>query len=191
MDAERGTAHRARLDYSPDRASSTIDQGAEKGQQLVAEAVPFEGEADIRLEVAGDLAGVVIVALELERDHLAAGDRAPDRVSELDLAALPGLGRVEGRENVVGENVAAEDGEVGRGFADRRLLDQVGDPMPPASARLRGDDAVAVDLLRGHPASGEQRRAIMAVDVDQLLQAGSRAEVEVVREQQRAGLVVD
>src|SRR6202022_803495 len=110
-----------------------------------AEVGPLEREADVRFEIAGYLAGVVVVALDLDRDHLAAADRAPDGVGELDLASGPRLGGVERPENVVGEDVAAEDGEIGGRLADRRLLDQVGDLVHPARAGPGRDDAVAVD----------------------------------------------
>src|SRR3981081_1411798 len=132
MDAERGTAHRAKGDYSPEPGFLTVEERAEEGHQLVAEVVPLERQADVRLEVAGDLPGVVVVALELERNDLAVGDRAPDRIGELEPAAGSRLGRVEGPEDVVGEHVAAEDGKVGGGFADGRLLDQVGDLVHPS-----------------------------------------------------------
>src|ERR1700682_4897637 len=103
MDAKRGTAHRARADYSPVGGCLAVQEGAEKGQQLVAEVGPLEREADVRFEIAGYLAGVVVVALDLDRDHLAAADRAPDGVGKLDLASGPRLGGVERPENVVGE----------------------------------------------------------------------------------------
>src|ERR1700730_14008790 len=135
MDAERGTAHRARADYSPGRRALAVEEGPQEGQQLVAQVVPLEGGADVPLEVAGDLAGVVVVAFELEGEDLAVRDRAPDGVGELDLSARPRLSGVERVEDVVGEDVAAEDGEVGRGIADRRLLNQVGDPVDTAVAR--------------------------------------------------------
>src|ERR1700694_4930698 len=138
MDAERGTAHRARRDYSPGSRLLAVEEGPEKGQQLVAEVVPFEREADVRLEVAGDFAGVVVVAFELEGEDLSVLDRAPDRVRELDLPACPGRGGVKSAEDVVGEDVAADDGEVGGCVAHRRLLDQVGDLMDAARARAGG-----------------------------------------------------
>src|ERR1700674_717487 len=120
MDAERGTAHRARADYSPGSRRLAVEERPEEGQQLVAEVVPLEREADVRLEVAGDFAGVVVVTLELEGEHLPVRDRAPDRVGELDLPSRPGLGGVEGHEDIGGEDIAAEDGQVGRRLSDGR-----------------------------------------------------------------------
>src|ERR1700674_4695881 len=100
MDAERGTAHRARADYSPGSRRLAVEEGPEEGQQLVAEVVPFEREADVRLEVPGDFAGIVVVALELEGEDPSVRDRAPDGVGELDLPTCPGRGGVERAEDI-------------------------------------------------------------------------------------------
>ena len=94
------------------------------------------------------------------------------------------------------QDVAADDGEVGRRFLDRRLLDQVLDLVDPAAhhvlaERLGVDDAVAADVAARHALDGQDRALHQVEHVDHLLQRRRVGVDDVVAEDDRERLVAD
>src|ERR1051326_3196075 len=96
--------------------------------QRLAELLVGESELDERLEIRLEIADVEppLLAAHFHPEHLAAAlDFEPDRVGELDLAALAGLGFLDGLEDRRREHVTRGDGEVAGRFLDAGFLDQV------------------------------------------------------------------
>ncbi len=113
-------------------------------------------------------------------------------VGELDLAAAAGLRGAEYAEDVRVEDVAADDGVVGRGVGRVRLLDQAADLDDVAVlGGLHGRAAVEVDLLRRDLHEGDHAAAVLLLDVDHALEQGVARVDQVVAEQDREGLVAD
>src|SRR5215213_7880332 len=77
-----------------------------------AGVVARERQLDRRLEPAHDRAGVVAPALELVRIDILVGDQRLDRVGQLDLTARAALGLLELLEDLRGQHVTTDDGEV-------------------------------------------------------------------------------
>src|SRR5205823_9437437 len=104
---------------------------------------PGEGVIDEGGDVAGAIARVVPLAVELEGpDRLAPSERA-DRVDEPDLASPPGrLGREDAEDGRL-EDVAMDGREVARRVRRRGLFDHRGDPERAAFGPAGGHAVAA------------------------------------------------
>ena len=102
-------------------------------------------------------------------------------------------GRERGKD-VRRQDVAADDGEVGRRLVARRLLDEIAhliDAVAEVRVGLDGDDAVARDVLARHALDGEHRTVDPLEHVDQLLDRRRIRVDHVVAQDDREGLVAD
>src|SRR6266545_3194095 len=115
----------------------------------------------------------------------------PDKTFRLEIEALQvcteGVG--EDRKEIRGEDVAADDGEVGRRVLGIGLLDQVQhfEYVPPEAARP--DDAVAADLFLGDAHDGEHGAVVTLEDVEELPHAWHARDDDVVAQEDAEGLV--
>jgi hypothetical protein len=91
-----------------------------------------------------------------------------------------------------GQDVAADDREIGRSVLLLRFLHEPRDAVEPpiaAGSRLGGDDAVARNLFGWHPHHRQHRGPHPVVDLDHLPDAGDVASDEVVAKKNGEGLL--
>ena len=120
------------------RRQSVRRELLEPGTQLGTEIVAIGGELHDGLDVVHPIAGVVATTAENDAVHagtVGVGRELLQRVGELDLAALAGLGALEDVEHLRGQHVAADHREVRRGVLGLRLLDEAGDLDDPVGRR--------------------------------------------------------
>ena len=86
-------------------------------------------EFDGRLEEAELVAGVVALAFEAVGVDRAAAQQVLEGVGELDFAARARVDRLQRVEDLGRQDVAADDGQVGRRLGRLGLLDQVADAV--------------------------------------------------------------
>src|SRR5450759_5491848 len=145
-----------------------IQKILEKRPQLVSELLSPHRQGQVRAEVAGHGARVVIVALELQGDDRVRSQSALDRIRELYLLASPRLATIELGQNRGGEDVAADDREVGWLGPRLWLFDHVRDRVQRAPAAVRRDHTVAADLASWKPADSEHGTSGLSVRIDEL-----------------------
>jgi hypothetical protein len=104
---------------------------------------------DRRLQVADLAAAVVAFTGEGVGDDGFLCQQRRDGVGELNLAAGAGLGLFQLLEDRRRQQVAADDGEVGRGILRFRLLDDGDHPQGAVRLLLGLDDAVLVGFVGG------------------------------------------
>src|SRR6266542_1056104 len=134
--------------------SMFLQRDAEVLGEVVAEYVVFQRVINGRFQIAELLAGVVAlpfedVAVEAAVRLAVSLYKAAQRVGELNLAAGAALGRLEDREDLRRQDVAADD-RVVRRRVRLRLFDHVADFEEPIADELAGHDAVARGLLGRH-----------------------------------------
>src|SRR3981081_1954415 len=110
--------------------------------QLLPKALAPHGQGEVRPEVAGHGARVVVVAVKLEGNDRMRAQRALDRIGELDLRASPRLSAGQPCDERRGKDIAADDGEVGWLGPELRLLDGVSDPVEAPLATVCGYHAI-------------------------------------------------
>src|SRR5690606_13417928 len=162
------------------------------GPEVRAEVLTFAREPDNGTQVVAAVAGVIAAALEDDAVHRAAdplvGRELLEGVGQLDLAAAARLGLAEYLEDGRVEDVAADDGEVGRRVGGVGLLDQTADPDDVGVlGGLDGGGTVEVDLLGGHFHEGDDAAAVLRLDVDHALEQGVARVDQVVAEEHGEG----
>lgn len=153
----------------------------------------LQPELDGGHEEAELVAGVVALALVGEAVDLFEVEQGLDAVGELELAAGAGGDLLEQREDARGEDVAADDGVLGRGFFGLRLLDHVFDLEKAGIAGVGGAIEAAVVLDGGalDDLRAEDGGAGLLEGFYHLLHAGDGGVDDVVREEDGEGLVAD
>ena len=154
-----------------------------------AEIGPFQRIIDGGHEKAQLVAAIVASALELEAVDLGLSEHRLECFGQLDLTALIFRGGLQMIEDPGSQDVAADDGEVGRRVLHRRFLYELFDSVKPVADRLRGDDAVARDVFFRDAHHREHRSLDFFINVDHLPDTGDVARDEVVAEKHREGLV--
>src|SRR5258708_2840752 len=148
-----------------------IEEALQVGAELGAQTRVPQRVVDGGLQVPQLLAGVVALALEDVAVKVARAHQLAQSVRELNLAAGPALGLLQQRENVGGEDVAADDGVVRRRI-DLRLLDHVAHAEAPVAGHLPGHDAIAARLRGGHSHQGDDRPPRVFEDAAHLQETG-------------------
>src|SRR5213593_1485427 len=100
-----------------------LDEVREPRAEVRAQVVALDGQLHRRLEEVEGVADVESASLEAVRVDGLLLRQQVDRVGQLDLTAAPGRGPAERREDLRGEDVAADRRQVGWRLAGRRLLD--------------------------------------------------------------------
>ena len=142
------TARRSARGYNSFlRCTKSASQSRNAGPDVLT----LDRELDGGLEVVELVAGVVAALLERERvDRLFLGEQV-DRVGELDLATVAGLGLAQRVEDLGREHVAADRGEVRRCLVGGRLLDDRAHLGEVLLDHLGSDRAVGRDLAAQRP----------------------------------------
>src|SRR5699024_3911921 len=103
----------------------------EPSLEILDEVLAVAGELHDGGDVVELVAGVIAGALEHDSVDTVAVRRSGEllqSVGELDLVAAAGPRGLEDVEDLRGQHIAADDGEVRRGLPVGGLLDQTGDP---------------------------------------------------------------
>jgi hypothetical protein len=135
----------------------------------------------------------VALAFVAEAVNLLVGEESFDGVGELELASLAGGEVLEHVEDARREDVAADDGVVGRGVFEAGLFDHVGDVE---EARVVGVGGAVEDAVGGDGGAfddfGAEDAALGFVEgFDHLLHARDFGVDDVVGEEDGEGLVAD
>src|SRR5215467_267315 len=138
----------------PTRRSALERQALQVRAKGVREIRTREREVDGGLEETELLPRVVAPALELHGVDGAPAAQRTQAVGELDLATRVGECFREDGEEVRGEHVAADDGEIGGGILRIGLLHEIDHLEDVAPETARDDDAVAADLFLGDAHDG-------------------------------------
>src|SRR6266542_3464875 len=175
--------------WPPDKTFRLEIEALQVCTEGVGEIRPREGDLHGGLEEAELFSRVVSAPLELHGIDRPAPAKRAEAVGELDLPAGVGQGLGEDRKEIRGEDVAADDGEVGRRVLGIGLLDQVQhfEYVPPEAARP--DDAVAADLFLGDAHDGEHGAVVTLEDVEELPHAWHARDDDVVAQEDAEGLV--
>src|SRR3546814_149119 len=123
------------------------------------EVVAGQREGNVRLEEAELVPAVEAPPLEGETVERLPADELRHRVGQLDFAARTRLAPRQLVEDLGQEDVAADDGQVRRRRAGRRLLDQPLDRLDLSRGPARIDDAVAPGVLVGDFHRCEDRKS--------------------------------
>ena len=161
----------------------------EPSKTSVGQVRPGQRELHRGLQEAELLAGVVALALELDGID---GPPAPQRaqaVRQLNLAPRVRRGLLENREDIGRQHVAPDDGQVGGRVPRVRLLHEVVHLVDVGPEAARGDDAVAADLVAGHPHHREDRPAVALEHVEELAHARHARHDDVVAQEHAERLV--
>src|SRR5690606_39187692 len=118
------------------------------------------------------------LSLELVRQHATVLGLAHQCVGDLDFTALAGLGLLDQLEDVRRQDVAADDGEIGRRIFRLGLLDHVTDAVDVVADHLAGDHAVLAGLLRRDFLDRDDGAAELVVQLDHLRQYRIAVEVD-------------
>src|SRR5438045_8910946 len=118
------------------------------------------------------------------------------RIGQLDLTARSAWRLLELVEDLRREDVAADDRQVRGRLPGLRLFDEPADLAQPAVVDalvdgLAGDHAVTARLLLRNFHHGDDRTVYLLVGVDELTDAWTIADDDVVRQDHRERLVAD
>src|SRR5205807_8917428 len=105
-----------------------------------AKIMPLQCEFHRGFEKAELVAGIVALAVKLERVNGTAAQEQPQRIGKLDLPARAWLHMGDRFENVRRQDIAPDDREIRRRIAGIRFLHQIADPehLPLASVVRNG-----------------------------------------------------
>src|SRR5437016_6132491 len=167
-------------------------QGLEILSELAAQAVTAKRIFHSGFEEAEFVPCVVARALEAQGVDGAAAQHVAESVGELNLAAGAGVDGLQGTENIRGQYIAADDGEVGGRFVLLGFFHQIADTEDAVGAavvhhRFGIQAAVQGDVLGRDLHHGQHRGAEKGMDVKQLTQAGGFGFDHVVGQDYREG----
>ena len=111
-------------------------------------------------------------------------------VGQLNFIMFPGLGLFQAFKNVGGQEVAADDGKVGRRFFRGRLFNQIIDFIQPVDRRPGINDPILLDIGLRDLLDSDQRGGGAVIDFHHLLERGNGVIDDVVPQENGEGLII-
>src|SRR5690606_33519170 len=160
-------------------------------QKRSAQLLVANGKVQRRQNETELLADIVPHAVEVVGVYAALRVQPADRVGQLDFPSRTDFLQFKEAEDVRRQHITSHNGEIGRRFPGRRLLDERVHAVQPPFLSVRVDNAVSARLAVRYRLNADDGAARLLVLLNQLLQAWRLRRDDVVPEQHRERLVPD